>query len=193
MLFRRLLEPYDVLLRAKRVKRSFNVKCGRVVTSLEYAQNSRLIHHMHVTREFSTSEDNEIRKQPIFRYNAVSPVLKISMSNLAEQKVHLLPICGPNLVSFGQQMTKIDTLKRFGPLTNVPSDQVSPRNSANLPAMAMKFVWSVENVPLIEWFKNSVERLVTSPVIDEIFNPNPNPNIFTAFYTIDLLAFEQWS
>jgi len=115
------------------------------------------------------------------------------MANLAEQKLHLLPIRGPNLVSFGQQMTNIDTLKRFGPLTNVPIDQVLPCTSANLHAMAMKLVWSVENVPLIEWFKNSNDRLVTSRVIDEICNPNPNPNIFTAFYTIDLLAFEQWS
>jgi len=59
--------------------------------------------------------------------------------------------------------------------------------------MVIKFVPSVENMPLIEWFKNSVDKLVTSRLIDEIFNPNPNPNIFTAFYTIDLLAFEQWS
>jgi len=75
---------------------------------------------MHVTTDFSTSEDNETRKQPIFRCNAVSSVLKVSMPNLVEQKVHLLPISGPNLVSFGQQLPKIDTLKRFGPLKNVP-------------------------------------------------------------------------
>jgi len=43
-------------------------------------------------------------------------------------------------------MTKIDTLKWFGPLKDVPIDQVLPRRSVNLPAMVMKFIQSMLNV-----------------------------------------------
>jgi len=67
---------------------------------------------------------------------------------------------------------------------------------ANLWAMVMTFIKPMENGLLLNCFKFDVHKLVRLPVINDIcqiFNPNPKPNIFSAFHTIDRLAFEQWS
>jgi len=60
----------------------------------------------------------------------------------------------------------------------------------------MTFIKPMENGLMINCCKFGVHKLVRSPVINDIyqiFNPNPDPNMFSAFHTIDRLAFEQWS